>query len=460
MIVAGLPVPGGLSMLIACTPPITVFLRILEYYSGILFLTTNRVGTLDEAFKSRIHISLYYPPLDRRQTLDIFEVNIRKLQEIVLQKDKLEAELRALHDSTDNSDPALRQPFFINRERILHYAGWHYDINQDTPQQRWNGRQIRNAFQIAYSLARFDIHSSKDCVPGPGNIEESVFHDSAGGGGGQLDSYHFELVAGAMEKFEDYLYHTINGTDGDQARKEYIRDDDYDHRGISQKPVYTPLRARPERRRPVQRQHQYSAAMTPRSTPPHPSTAPRPKYQPLSTSRDGQPPTTPARNTRPAPERLTQGGLPPSRRTPGVPGGGGGPPGMGNVVSPGYMKTRQAPDSQPRQQQQQQQQHLPSRGVGNKNGNRPPVRARGQHSDSGYSGRSADVAPTPQVSEPDMSQGWDVDGGGVEAGDAGYFDDGEGEDDFYEGDEYYDDGDDGQPEYDYLDDRGKAREKY
>jgi hypothetical protein len=38
---------------------VSVFLRVLEYYSGILFLTTNRVGTIDEAFKSRIHISLY-----------------------------------------------------------------------------------------------------------------------------------------------------------------------------------------------------------------------------------------------------------------------------------------------------------------------------------------------------------------------------------------------------------------
>lgn len=38
---------------------VSVFLRALEFYSGILFLTTNRVGTIDEAFKSRIHISLY-----------------------------------------------------------------------------------------------------------------------------------------------------------------------------------------------------------------------------------------------------------------------------------------------------------------------------------------------------------------------------------------------------------------
>ena len=33
---------------------VSVFLRILEYYDGILILTSNRVGTFDEAFKSRI----------------------------------------------------------------------------------------------------------------------------------------------------------------------------------------------------------------------------------------------------------------------------------------------------------------------------------------------------------------------------------------------------------------------
>jgi hypothetical protein len=41
-----------------------IFLRTLEYYEGILFLTTNRVKDMDEAFHSRIHIHLEYPDLD------------------------------------------------------------------------------------------------------------------------------------------------------------------------------------------------------------------------------------------------------------------------------------------------------------------------------------------------------------------------------------------------------------
>ncbi|TDZ15082.1 ATP-dependent zinc metalloprotease FtsH [Colletotrichum orbiculare MAFF 240422] len=49
---------------------VSIFLRTLEYYEGILFMTTNRVGNIDAAFRSRIHVSLEYPDLtagSRRQ---------------------------------------------------------------------------------------------------------------------------------------------------------------------------------------------------------------------------------------------------------------------------------------------------------------------------------------------------------------------------------------------------------
>ncbi|PQE13758.1 AAA family ATPase protein [Rutstroemia sp. NJR-2017a BVV2] len=49
---------------------VSTLLRVLEYYEGILFLTTNRVETIDHAFRSRIHLSIAYPPLSadaRRQ---------------------------------------------------------------------------------------------------------------------------------------------------------------------------------------------------------------------------------------------------------------------------------------------------------------------------------------------------------------------------------------------------------
>jgi len=40
-----------------------VFLRLLDYYSGFLFLTTNRPETLDPAFESRITLTVNYPDL-------------------------------------------------------------------------------------------------------------------------------------------------------------------------------------------------------------------------------------------------------------------------------------------------------------------------------------------------------------------------------------------------------------
>jgi hypothetical protein len=42
---------------------VSIFLRVLEYYEGTMFLTTNRVNTFDPAFQSRIHISLNYEEL-------------------------------------------------------------------------------------------------------------------------------------------------------------------------------------------------------------------------------------------------------------------------------------------------------------------------------------------------------------------------------------------------------------
>ena len=40
-----------------------VFLRKLEYFQGVLFLTTNRKEDFDDAFKSRIHVTIHYPAL-------------------------------------------------------------------------------------------------------------------------------------------------------------------------------------------------------------------------------------------------------------------------------------------------------------------------------------------------------------------------------------------------------------
>ncbi|KAI9724291.1 MAG: hypothetical protein M1828_003715 [Chrysothrix sp. TS-e1954] len=52
---------------------VSIFLRILEYYEGIMFLTTNRVQAFDAAFQSRIHISLDYPDLSAESRKTVWQ---------------------------------------------------------------------------------------------------------------------------------------------------------------------------------------------------------------------------------------------------------------------------------------------------------------------------------------------------------------------------------------------------
>ncbi|KAK3303791.1 uncharacterized protein B0T15DRAFT_577053 [Chaetomium strumarium] len=111
-------------------PLMTVFLRTLEYYEGILFLTTNRVGAFDEAFKSRIHMSLYCPPLTEKLTISIWRSHIATAQ-----KDS-RIELDAV-------DLVLCAQEIFQRQRDPQFG------------PVWNGRQIRNAFQTAVALAGF-----------------------------------------------------------------------------------------------------------------------------------------------------------------------------------------------------------------------------------------------------------------------------------------------------------------
>lgn len=146
-----------------------VFLRVLEYYAGILFLTTNRVGDFDEAFASRIHISLYYPQLKLEATKDIFKLNFRMIERRFRRK---------------------RRNVTIEQEDILDYVE-DYWIQHST--ERWNGRQIRNACQTALALAEFDAQGADhEQVIDPNALVE-------------LKVAHLETVSTAYLEFMDYL---------------------------------------------------------------------------------------------------------------------------------------------------------------------------------------------------------------------------------------------------------------
>ncbi|KAH9204697.1 hypothetical protein DL95DRAFT_244968, partial [Leptodontidium sp. 2 PMI_412] len=52
---------------ISTETPRLCFLRTLEYYQVIMFLTTNRVQQIDDAITSRIHFKIKYSDLRREQ---------------------------------------------------------------------------------------------------------------------------------------------------------------------------------------------------------------------------------------------------------------------------------------------------------------------------------------------------------------------------------------------------------
>lgn len=59
---------------------VSIFLRLLEYFQGILFLTTNRVETFDDAFQSRIHIALRYGELSQKAKKAVFKMFIERVR--------------------------------------------------------------------------------------------------------------------------------------------------------------------------------------------------------------------------------------------------------------------------------------------------------------------------------------------------------------------------------------------
>lgn len=91
---------------------VSIFLRLLEYYQGVMFLTTNRVASFDPAFESRIHLTINYPKLDSTSRLQIWRTFAKR-------------------DTTSLSDDDL----------------------EELAKVELNGRQIKNVMKTARLLA-------------------------------------------------------------------------------------------------------------------------------------------------------------------------------------------------------------------------------------------------------------------------------------------------------------------
>ncbi|KAL3435023.1 hypothetical protein BDV09DRAFT_204344 [Aspergillus tetrazonus] len=99
---------------------VTIFLRMLEYYEGILFLTTNRLNSIDDAFHSRIHVSMVYDELDA---------------------------------------PSRRQIWARLLRQVAHQIN---DADLDTlAGLEFNGRKIKNILKIAQLLATSDARKAR-----------------------------------------------------------------------------------------------------------------------------------------------------------------------------------------------------------------------------------------------------------------------------------------------------------
>ncbi|KAL1865532.1 hypothetical protein Daus18300_007177 [Diaporthe australafricana] len=145
-----------------------------------MFLTSNRVGTFDDAFISRIHVVIYYEDLGKEQREKIWKQFFDKLEKD--RKDSIIVESRAKHFVLNDSDM------------------------QEFP---WNGREIRNAFQTAVSLAeyRYEFEGGKE--DGKGMVV--------------LDKVDFEEVCQMSVDFKKYLQRVHGADIGDRAMKQKIR---------------------------------------------------------------------------------------------------------------------------------------------------------------------------------------------------------------------------------------------
>ena len=162
-----------------------VFLRELEYCQGVVFLTSNRAGHIDEAVKSRVHVAIYYPPLSDASLETIWGNNLQRLKKMSNAKRKTKFQ-KGKHDIKQKSLE------FIKDHNLMEVC---------------NGRTIRNVCHVALSLAE-DASSSEH---GTINLDwDPYFRDA-------LETWR---------AFEEYMVDTRGGiSDSRRAMESGIRAD-------------------------------------------------------------------------------------------------------------------------------------------------------------------------------------------------------------------------------------------
>ncbi|KAF2998857.1 hypothetical protein E8E13_003643 [Curvularia kusanoi] len=142
---------------------VSVFLRLTEYYQGILFLTTNRVETFDEAFQSRIHMGIRYDNLKPAARKKIWQHHVGKVEKM------------AVDEADDGKGKQKVKPFTDD------------DFNE-LSKKNMNGRQIKNTVKTGQSIALSEKESfSMDHLKRVLEVAQA-FEDDMRGGKGYRDA--------------------------------------------------------------------------------------------------------------------------------------------------------------------------------------------------------------------------------------------------------------------------------
>ncbi|GAA5874915.1 hypothetical protein JCM8547_003609 [Rhodosporidiobolus lusitaniae] len=132
---------------------VSVFLRLMEYHSGVLFLTTNRIRSIDEAFLSRFSLAITYPNLDKpkrkhiwRQFLELAGVGIAPSSSSSSPPSGSSASSSS-YELVEGSERQEKEKKEYNSYVSAKYLDSLAGISG------FNGRQIKNIIRTAHSLA-------------------------------------------------------------------------------------------------------------------------------------------------------------------------------------------------------------------------------------------------------------------------------------------------------------------
>jgi hypothetical protein len=123
---------------------------------------------------------------------------------------------------------ASHENYDIDEHGIMAYAHEHFQNNNKDG--RWNGCQIRNAFQTAIALADFD---AKTCLSTFTGTPDTTAASARGRP--RVTVKHFQQVAKAASMFDHYLKEVHGGLgESDLSSKRSERKDDYGQPPLAQ----------------------------------------------------------------------------------------------------------------------------------------------------------------------------------------------------------------------------------